>query len=89
MVLFSLFVLEFQVASLPVLLDGLVLLPVLDTLLQPFFHETCISCDFVDLSCPHFLKHTLMSLSFFTITLLCKGILPNLLIVKLLEVTLH
>lgn len=88
-VLFSFLVFEFEVASLTLLFQGLVLLPVLDTLLEPLFHEASISCDLVDLGSSHFLEHPLTSLPFLSITLLCDIILSHLLIIKLLLVTLH
>jgi len=89
MVLFSFFVFKFKIASFTVFLEGLVLLPILNTLLQPLFHETGISCNFVNLSSSHLLQHAFTSLSFFTITLLCKLILSHLLIIKFLLVTFH
>lgn len=88
-VLFSFLVLEFEVASLTLLFQGLVLLPVLHTLLEPLFHEASISCDFVDLGSSHFLEHPLTSFPFLSITLLCEMVLSHLLIIKLLLVTLH
>lgn len=88
-VLFSFIVFEFEVAALTLLFQGLVLLPVLDTLLEPLFHEACISCNLVDLGSPHFLEHPLTSLPFLSITLLCNMVLSHLLIIKLLLVTLH
>ena len=88
-VLFSFLVLEFEVASLTLLFQGLVLLPVLHTLLEPLFHEASISCNFVDLGSSHFLKHPLTSFPFLSITLLCEMVLSHLLIIKLLLVTLH
>lgn len=88
-VLFSFLVFEFEVASLTLLFQGLVLLPVLDTLLEPLFHEASISCDLVDLGSSHFLEHPLTSLPFLSIPLLCDMVLSHLLIIKLLLVTLH
>ena len=88
-VLFSFLVFEFEVAALTLLFQGLVLLPVLDTLLEPLFHEASISCDLVDLGSSHFLEHPLTSLPFLSIPLLCDMVLSHLLIIKLLLVTLH
>ena len=88
-VLFSFLVFEFEVASLALLFQGLVLLPVLHTLLEPLFHEASISCNLVDLGSSHFLEHPLTSLPFLSITLLCNMVLFHLLIIKLLLVTLH
>ena len=88
-VLFSFLVFEFEVAALTLLFQGLVLLPVLDTLLEPLFHEAGISCNLVDLGSSHFLEHPLTSLPFLSITLLCDMVLSHLLIIKLLLVTLH
>lgn len=88
-VLFSFLVFEFEVASLTLLFQGLVLLPVLDTLLEPLFHEASISCDLVDLGSSHFLEHPLTSLPFLSIPLLCDMVLSHLLIIKLLLVALH
>lgn len=88
-VLFSFLVLELKVAALTLLFQGLVLLPVLHTLLEPLFHEACISCNFVDLGRSHFLEHSLTSLPFLSIALLCEMVLSHLLIIKLFLVTLH
>jgi hypothetical protein len=88
-VLFSFLVFEFEVAALTLLFQGLVLLPVLDTLLEPLFHEASISCNLVDLGSSHFLEHPLTSLPFLSIPLLCDMVLSHLLIIKLLLVTLH
>ena len=88
-ILFSFFVLKLKVASFAVLLQGLVLLPVLDTLLQPFFHETCVSSDFVDLGGSHFLEVTFTGLPFITIAHLSELVLPFLFIIELLQVSLH
>jgi hypothetical protein len=88
-VLFSFLVLEFEVATLTLLFQGLVLLPVLHALLEPLFHEASISCNLVDLGSSHFLEHPLTSLPFLSITFLCDMVLSHLLIIKLLLVTLH
>lgn len=88
-VLFSFLVLEFEVAALTLLFQGLILLPVLHTLLEPLFHEASISCNLVDLGSSHFLEHPLTSLPFLSITLLCEMVLSNLFIIELLLVTLH
>ena len=88
-VLFSFLVLEFEVAALTLLFQGLILLPVLHTLLEPLFHEASISCNLVDLGSSHFLEHPLTSLPFLSITLLCEMVLSDLLVIKLLLMTLH
>ena len=88
-VLFSFLVLEFEVAALTLLFQGLILLPVLHTLLEPLFHEASISCNLVNLGSSHFLEHPLTSLPFLSITLLCEMVLSDLLVIKLLLMTLH
>ena len=88
-VLFSFLVLELEVAALTLLFQGLILLPVLHTLLEPLFHEACISCNLVDLGSSHFQEHFFTSLPFLSIALLCEMVLSHLLIIKLHLVTLH
>lgn len=54
--LLSLAQLEFKFLGFTVSLALLVFLPVFDSLLVPFLHESCIALELVDLNAAHFLK---------------------------------
>mmetsp|Transcript_6306 Transcript_6306/g.10246 ORF Transcript_6306/g.10246 Transcript_6306/m.10246 type:complete len:440 (-) Transcript_6306:171-1490(-) len=87
--LLSLLVLELELALLPLLLVGHVLLPVLDTLGEPLFQEARVSLQLVDLSPPNFLLDSVLLLFLdvgeaFGLFRLTDG-----LIVELLEVSLN
>lgn len=88
-VFFSFLILKLEITAFSFLLERLILLPVLNTLLEPLFHEASIPSYFIDLSGSHLLKHPLTSLPFLSVTLLRKQILSHLLIIKLFLVTLH
>lgn len=89
MVFLSFLILKLKVTSLAVLLQGLVLLPVLDTLLEPLLHETSISSDFIYLSSSHFLKIPFSSLAFSAVAIFSKVVLPFGFIIELFEMALH
>jgi len=61
MILLGLLVLELKLSSFSVFFDCLVFLPVLNSFLEPFLHETCISLKFIDLSSSDLLLYLVLS----------------------------
>ena len=89
MILFSFFVFKLKVPSLPVFLDSLIFLPILNSLLQPFLHETCVSCNFVYLGPTLVLEQLLPCLFLKIISSLSELCLSLFLVIELLHVSLH
>lgn len=87
--LLSLAKFEFELLGLTVALPLLVLLPVFDTLLVPLLHEAGIALQFVDLDAAHFLLAHCRHLGFFGGAAGRKTVLAVLLLLKLLQVSLH
>ena len=85
----SLFEVELQLFALTVALPLLVLLPVLDTLLVPFLHETCVALEFVDLDTAHLLLAHGGDLLVFVVEASGLASLTVLFILELVEVRLH
>ena len=88
-VLLGLLELEFELFALTVALPLLVLLPVLNTLLVPFLHETGISLQLVDLDAPHFLLPHGCHLAVFRVRPLRHTRLPLFLFFKFSHVRFH
>ena len=85
----SLLEVELQLFALTVALPLLVLLPVLDTLLVPFLHETRVALEFVDLDTAHLLLAHSGDLLVFVVKAGGLAGLTVLFLLKLLEMRLH
>lgn len=87
--LLGLFILKFQLALLSFLLVSHILLPVLHTFLEPFFQESSVSLELVDLSSSDLLLGSFFLLSFSSSVPFCFLCLPHSLVLKLLKMTFH
>ena len=87
--LLGLLILKLELALLSFLLIGHVLLPVFDSLLQPFFHEPSVPLELVDLGSADFLLDPFGFLLLGLVVALCLFILADSLVIELLEVVLH
>ena len=85
----SLFEVKFKLFALTVALPLLVLLPVLNTLLVPFLHETCVALEFVDLDTTHLLLAHSGDLLVFVVEATGIASLTVLFFLKLVEMCLH
>lgn len=88
-VLLSLLVVKLQVGHLAFLLLLLVLLPVLDALGLPFFHEASVSLQLVDLDAPQVLLFQSLLLFLCRQSVRCDLRLTLLLFCKLIEMRVH
>ena len=85
----SLFEVKFKLFALTVALPLLVLLPVFNTLLVPFLHETCVALEFVDLDTTHLLLAHSGDLLVFVVKATGIASLTVLFFLKLVEMCLH
>ena len=74
---------------LSLFLVGHVLLPVFDTFLEPFFHETSVSLELIDLCTSYLLFVGLIHVFLILIEIIGFHLLSHGLVVKLLQVVLH
>jgi hypothetical protein len=89
MILLRFFVFKLKVSTFAVLFILLVLLPILDTFLEPFFHEAGVALHLADARSPHVKKSFLSRLFLTSVSSFGLLILPPSFIVELLQVSFH